>query len=160
MDRAAFVAAAGVAFLAACTDRRHPAPPLPSPSSASPTPDPDAAVLTAWSASEQRLAALYAPVVHPAAAIAALRANHVARAAAVAEHLRVRGLVAASAAAVAPLRGKPPAVVTALVAAERAAATGYLAALSRVSDPDVAVLGAELAAGARQHATVLRLVTA
>jgi hypothetical protein len=160
VDRdAALVAALGAAVLAGCTQRRVPVPPSPSRSStASPAADPAVAVLLGWEASERRLAALHASALRRVPGLTTLRRNHLARAGAIADRLRARGVASPSPTpAVRPLHGKPPALVAALVAAERGAATAYLGALARV-DADLATLGAELAAGARQHAVVLRLL--
>jgi hypothetical protein len=152
VDRDALLAAAlGAAVLTGCTaPRRVPALPSPSPSSA-PPPDPDAALLSSWAASERRVAGLYGP----GGPLAPLRANHLARAVAVEALLVARG--ASPAPSPAPAR---PAAVAALLTAERSLATAYLASLARAGDPAVAVLGAELAAGARQHAALLPLVPA
>jgi hypothetical protein len=158
VDRRAALAALGALVVTACTERRHALPPSPSASSPPPV-DPDVTTLVSWSASERRLALLYAPLLGKAPALRALRDNHTARAAAVADRLAVRGLSPSPVPT--PVRkGGVPALVAALVADEREAATRYLAALGRIADPGVAVLGAELAAGARQHAVVLRLVVA
>jgi hypothetical protein len=151
VDRDALLAAAlGAAVLTGCTaPRRVPALPSLSPSPA--PPDPDAALLSSWALSERRVAGLYGPT----GPLAPLRANHLARAAAAEALLVARGTSPSP-----PPAPARPAAVAALVAAERSLATGYLASLPRVTDPSVAVLGAELAAGARQHAALLPLVPA
>lgn len=156
MDRdAALVAALGAAVLAGCTERRVAVPPTPSgPVTPSPA-DPDVATLAAWSASEQRLAVLYAPLVRAVPSLAALRRNHTARARAVEGRLRALGSARASISRPVAPHGRPVALAAGLAAAERKAAAAYVAALSGLRDPDVAVLGAELAAGARQHVVVL-----
>ena len=160
MDRDALLAAAlGAAVLTGCTTS-SPTPPGPTPS---PTPsatpeDPDLALLTAWATDERVLAARYAPAVRAVPALAALRANHVTRAAAVVEHLRVRGAAAPAVPAQPPTKAAPRALVAALADAERRLAGRYVAALGGVRDPLVVTLGAELAAGARQHAALLALV--
>jgi hypothetical protein len=151
VDRDALLAAAlGAAVVTGCTAPRR-VPALPSPST-SPPPDPDAALLSSWALAERRTAGLYAAT----GPLATLRANHLARAAAAEALLAARGASPSPPPAV-PAR---PAAVAALVAAERALAAGYVAALGRVTDSAVAVLGAELAAGARQHAALLPLVPA
>lgn len=159
MDRDALLAAAlGAAVLSGCTsgDERPPRP------TASPTPtpspvDPDVALLRSWATAERALAARYAPAVRAVPALKPLRANHLARATAVADHLRARGTVAPAV----PRQPRAPretaALLRALADAETRQAARYVAALARVRDPLVAMLGAELAAGARQHATVLRV---
>jgi hypothetical protein len=159
VDRDAVLAAAlGAAVLTGCTSPSRPAP-TPSPSPSVPPPvDPDVAVLLSWAAAERSLAARYATAVHAVPALKPLRANHLARVAAAADHLRVRGVVPPPPPARAPLRGTPASLVRALADAERRLAAGYLADLTGVQNPKVAVLGAELLAGARQHATVLALV--
>lgn len=152
-------AALGTAVLAACTPSSPDPAPAPSPGTPSPTPvDPDVALLRTWSADERVLAARYAALVRAVPALKPLRANHVARAAAVADHLRVRGAAPLPIPAQAASKARPPALVDALADAERRLGARYLAALASVRDPKVAVLGAELAAGARQHVAVLRLV--
>jgi len=149
-------AALGAAVLAGCT--RSSSPPRPSPSpSPSPTPvDPDVAVLTAWYAAEHGIAARYGSPKGPV--LKALRANHLARADAVLDHLRVRGAGPPTPVPQPPLRGKTASLVKAFREAERALAGRYVTGLGAIRDPKVAVLGAELAAGARQHAVVLGLV--
>ena len=142
MDRRAFLGAA-LGAAVACTRRAAPRP-LPTATPApTPTVDPDVALLTSWWLSERRLLASL-----PAAA-APLRAAHATRADAVAEHLAARGAT-------------PPAAPTAAPSRDAArtmedASARYLADLARAASADVAVLGAELAAGARQHAVVLTL---
>lgn len=104
--------------------------------------DPDVAILSAWWQSERRLRAAL-----PAAATA-LRDAHHARAVAVAEQLVVRD---------APLPTDPAPPTRPASQEEAAAYTRYVSALDSITSPDVAVLGAELAAGARQAATILAL---
>ncbi|HEU0132823.1 MAG TPA: hypothetical protein VFQ85_17725 [Mycobacteriales bacterium] len=156
MDRdALLVAALGAAVLTGCTprsDRPGPATPSPLPSLA---PDPDQALLAAWAAAERLAAARYDRPVRAIPALAPLRANHLARARAVEARL-----TASPSAAPAPpaLGGPPAAVVRALVTAERALAASYAAAVARAADPEVVLLGATLAAGARQHAALLPIL--
>lgn len=155
MDRdALLVAALGAAVLGACTPDRTPALPSPTSSVSPSTVDPDVAVLTAWALAERNIAARYGLLVTKVPALKPLRANHLARAAYVAS-LRPGITVTPTAT---PLRGAPKVVVPAFVKAEKALAVSYVAALAGVRDPDVAALGAELAAGARQHAALLPLV--
>ena len=151
MDRDALLAAAlGTAVLTGCTTSRRDPAPTPSPTTPSPTPvDPDLATLRTWWTAEIRLSRAYARASRE---IRPLGANHAARAAAVADHLRVRR---------APLPARPAARAlsrAALRTAERRLAADLLADLAGVRDPLVATLGAELAAGARQHATLLGLL--
>jgi hypothetical protein len=159
MDRnAALAAALGAAVLAGCTADREAAPAPTTPSATTPPPaDPDLALLSGWYAAERRLAARYAVLVRRVPALAPLRANHDTRADAVRDHLLVRGASPAEQPG-APLRGAPRSLVKSFAAAERRLAAAYLSELARVTDPKVATLGAELAAGARQHATLLELV--
>lgn len=149
-------AALGAAVLAGCTrssGRPEPtASPTPSPSPV----DPDVAVLTAWYAAERGIADRYGTPTGPV--LKALRANHLARADAVLDHLRVRGVVAPTPVPRPALRGKTASLVRAFRDAEKALASRYVTGLGAIRDPKVAVLGAELAAGARQHAVVLGLV--
>jgi hypothetical protein len=144
---AALGLAAGAA-VAGCTNGGGTSP-TPAPTTPSPTPtlDPDLAILTAWWQSERRLLDSLPTTAAP------LRAAHAARLAAVAEHLAARG-------APPPSPSPSPRPVTALVKAELDASARYLKDLAAVASNDVAVLGAELAAGARQHATVLVLAQA
>ena len=152
------VAALGAAVLAGCTTSGAPDPePSESPTPTAPE-DPDAAQLRAWLALEQRYADRYAAAATRVATLKALRSNHTARADAVADHLRVRGLLPPDRVPVPALRGAPASVARTLARAERELAGRYVAALPRVTDPRVVVLGAELAAGARQHAELLALV--
>jgi hypothetical protein len=108
-----------------------------------PTADPDVALLTAWLVSERRLLASLPPAAAP------LRNAHATRAAAVAEHLAARGAPVPSGPSTSPVRDA--------ATAPRDASSRYLADVARAASADVAVLGAELAAGARQHAVVLAL---
>lgn len=149
-------AALGAAVLAGCT--RSPDPPGPTPSpTPSPSPlDPDVAVLTAWYAAERGIADRYGRPAGPV--LKALRANHVERAGAVLDHLRVRGVAAPTPAPRPALRGRTASLVRAFRDAEKALAGRYVLGLAAIRDPKVAVLGAELAAGARQHAVLLGLV--
>ena len=160
MDRDALLTAAlGAAVLTGCTPgRRDAAPPPESPSpSASPTVGPDVAVVVEWADAENALAFRYATLVKSVPALAPLRANHLARAEAVSEHLARLGGTP-SPAAVLHRKLPLPALVRSLTEAEREHATRVLARLSRLRDPDLVALGAELAAGARQHAVLLGLV--
>jgi len=160
VDRDALLAAAlGAAVLSGCTSGSGSRPtPAPTPTPSASPADPDLALLRSWATAERALAARYAPAVRAVPALKALRANHLARATAVVDHLRVRGAVAPAV----PRQPRAPrdtrALVRGLADAESRQAARYLAALARVRDPLVAMLGAELAAGARQHATVLRVV--
>jgi hypothetical protein len=157
VDRDAVLAAAlGAAALAGCTRAADPPGPTSSPTPSPPPVDPDVAVLTAWYAAECGIADRYGKPTGPV--LKALRANHLARADAVLDHLRVRGVVAPTPAARPPLRGKTASLVSAFRDAERALAGRYVLGLGAIRDPKVAVLGAELAAGARQHAVLLGLV--
>ncbi|MDQ1712594.1 MAG: hypothetical protein QOE45_2044 [Frankiaceae bacterium] len=147
MDRDALLAAAlGAAVLTGCTAPRR----VPSPSPTPPPVDPDVAVLRSWAALERRAVATYDVAVRTAPALAPLRANHLARAAAVEALLATRGAT--------PSPATPASRAPDPSSAERGLVAAILASLPRVADPDVAVLGAELAAGARQHATLLPLV--
>ena len=160
MDRDALLTAAlGAAVLVGCTPGRREAAPTPSPSSPSPSPveDPDVAVLVEWHGAEGALAFRYDALVKAVPALAPLRANHRTRADAVAEHLTRLGGTPSPGAVVNP-SASPAALAKSLAKAERDHAARVLSRLSRVRDPDVAVLGAELAAGARQHAVLLGLV--
>lgn len=152
MDRDALLAAAlGAAVLTGCTvPRRVPALPSPTPS---PPPDPDVALLRSWGAAERRAVTAYDTPVRTSPALNTLRANHLARAAAVEALLAERGASPSPPALAAPVLPAP-------VALERALVAGYLRDLGAVTDPGVAVLGAELAAGARQHLALLPLVPA
>lgn len=137
MDREALlVAALGAAVLTGCThhDARKPAP-RPTPS---PTTDPEAVVLAAWWAQEETLYSATPPGHLP------FRAAHRARRIAIEERLRARGL---------PLPSQPERWTLDLAGAERS----YVRSLAGLTDPDLVTLGAELAAGARQHAVVLGL---
>jgi hypothetical protein len=157
MDRdALLVAALGAAVLTGCTPDRQPRPtPSASPSLA-PT-DPDVATLRAWASAERSIAARYGTLVRTVPSLKPLRANHLARAAAVEERLAFLGAAPPSPPATEALRGKPAALLSAFAAAERRLAARYLADLRALRDPALAVVGAELAAGARQHAVVLGL---
>ncbi|HVF05761.1 MAG TPA: hypothetical protein VNA20_13045 [Frankiaceae bacterium] len=162
MDRDVVLAAAlGAAVAAGCTTSERPAP---EPTAAvTPTPtavpeDPDVVALRSWLAAERRLAARYAAVVRQVPALRPLRVNHTTRATALTDHLRARGVDPGPAATVAPLRGKPGTVVRTLARAERDLAAAYVATLPKVGDTAVLLLGAEFAAGARQHAVVLAQV--
>lgn len=141
--RALLLGALGVA-VAGCTSGGGDDPsPTPAQSTASPTPatPPDAALLTAWWLTERRL--------HDAlpASYVPFRAAHEARIAAVEEHLRALG---------APVPTAPaPKRIDDHTKAAIVASAGYLGDVRRAVSPDVAVLGAELAAGARQDAMVL-----
>lgn len=133
--------------LGACTRRRRRVVPSPT-ATRSPTPVPDGDLLAAWYAAEQRLVRLSGTV--PGAA--SVRADHLIRSRAILDRLHVLGLGP-------PTVTLPPAVPhakAALATAEGAAARTYVAALPAVVDPAVAVLGAELAAGARAAAVALR----
>jgi hypothetical protein len=155
VDRdALLVAALGAAVLGACTPDRTPALPSPTVSVPASPVDPDVAVLTAWALAERNIAARYGLLVTKVPALKPLRTNHLARSA-YAASLRPGITVTPTAK---PLHGAPKLVVPAFAKAERALATSYVAALAGVRDPDVAALGAELAAGARQHAALLPLV--
>ena len=158
MDRDALLTAAlGVAVLSGCTATRRTAPPAPSPTP-SPLAHPDVAVLVEWGEAERALAFRYAPLVKAVAALAPLRANHLARAEAVDEHLARLGGGTPSPGAVVNPSAPPATLAKALAKLERDHAARCLSVLARVRDADVAVLGAELAAGARQHAVLLGLV--
>ena len=161
MDRDSLLAAAlGAAVLTGCTSRSRPAP---APS-ASPTPspaptDPDVAVLSGWIVEESRLADAYGAIVERLPSIAPLAGNHRDRAEELVTQVARRGAVPPRGGPGGGARtGSPGRVVAELARLEREAAARYLTALGRVADPGVAVLGAELAAGARQHAAVLRRV--
>ncbi len=159
MDRDAVLAAAlGAAVLTGCTGRARRSAPTPSapPPSASPTPtDPDVATLLSWAAAERSIAARYAAFARSVPSLAALRTNHLARAEAVEEQLAFRGVRVVDAPATPPLRGARRSVVRAFATAERRLAADYLRDLRALRDAGLAVLGAELATGARQHAIVL-----
>ncbi len=137
MDREGLlVAALGAAVLTGCTSHDEPAPtPTPTPS---PTADPEALVLTSWWTQEETLYANTPPSHVP------FRAAHRARRTAIEERLRARGV---------PIPGEPERWTLDLAGAERA----YTRSLAGLTDPDLVTLGAELAAGARQHAAVLGL---
>jgi hypothetical protein len=155
VDRdALLVAALGAAVLGACTPDRTPALPSPSAPGTTPPVDPDVAVLAAWALAERNIAARYGLLVSKVPALKPLRANHLARSA-YAASLRPGITVHPTAT---PLHGAPKLVVKAFVKAEKALAVSYVTALAGVRDPAVATLGAELAAGARQHAALLPLV--
>lgn len=151
MDRdAVLVAALGTAVLAACTSSSPPAP-TPSPSTPSPEPvDPDLALLLGWHTAELTMAARYGGGNVPV-----FGDLHRAHARDVADHLRVRGEPPPPPPSRGPYRGRRPALLKALARAERDLAARYQAALADVRDPKVALLGAELAASARQCAAVL-----
>jgi hypothetical protein len=163
VDRdALLVASLGAAVLTGCTTSPSPAPlpsgsPSPSPS-VTPAADPDVALLVTWASRERVLAARYAALARSVPALAPLRANHTSRAAAVERLVAERGGRLLETKPPRALTGPRRDVVAAFVTAERRLAARYVAALRDVRDPDVAVLGAELAAGARQHAALLRLV--
>jgi hypothetical protein len=160
VDRdALLVAALGAAVLTGCTTSPSPAPlPSGSPSASRAPVDPDVALLATWASRERVLAARYAALARSVPALAPLRANHTARAAAVERLVAARGGTPLETEPPPALKGPRRDVVAAFVTAERRLAARYVAALRDVRDPDVAVLGAELAAGARQHAALLRLV--
>lgn len=147
MDRDALLAAAlGAAVLTGCTSDDDPAPtPRPGPPTghSSRDVDPDLPIVLAWWVSEHHLQkatpATYVP----------LRAARAERIAAMAERLLALG---------GNTNSPGPKPIADLAKAERDASARYLVSLARVTDPAVAVLGAELAAGARQHATVLALL--
>ena len=157
MDRDALLAAAlGAAVLTGCTSSGDDDPtPTPVPSSPSPEPyDTDITVLRGWWSAELTLMRMCAAGQRKTPALRALAQNHNARLNAVADHLRVRDEPQPRIPAV-----KQPAVpLAALTSDERHLVTGYLDDLPRVIDPLVVTLGAELAAGARQHATLLGLL--
>lgn len=153
---ALLVAALGAAVLTGCT----PSAPVPSPSvspSVPPSADPDVAVVSAWAVEERSLAARYGPLAARVPALAPLRANHLARAAACEALLSARGAVVPHATG-RPSNGAPRALMAAFATVERRLAARYLTDVALVRDADVAVLGAELAAGARQHALALSVV--
>jgi hypothetical protein len=153
VDRDALLAAAlGAAVLTGCTVPRR-VPALPSPTPSPSPPDPDVALLRSWAAGERRAVTAYDTPVRTSPALNTLRANHLARAAALEALLAERGASPSPPAIAAP--GLP-----APVAMERALVAGYLRDLAAVTDPVIAVLGAELAAGARQHLALLPLVPA
>ena len=135
MDREGLlVAALGAAVLTGCTRHDTPAP-TPTPS---PTTDPRVAVLAAWWTTEATLHASTPPSHVP------FRNAHRARLAAIEERLAALGATPPP---------PPRAGRLDLAGAERS----YTRSLAGLSDPDPVTLGAELAAGARQHAAVLGL---
>lgn len=146
MDRDALLVAALGAAVVGCTAGREDDP-APVPTTPSPTPAAaDVALLESWWRRERSLAASL-----PASYIP-LRNNHLTRAAAVAEHLAALGA--------APPSPPAPVPVADHAKAARDAAARYVAELTGAASADVAVLGAELAAGARQHAVVLAALAA
>lgn len=157
MDRDALLAAAlGTAVLTGCTSSGDDDPtPAPAPSSPTPDPvDPDITILRGWWSAEFTLMRMCAAGARKTPALRALAQNHNARLNAVADHLRVRDEPQPRI----PAAQQPAVTLAALTRDERRLVTGYLDDLPRVTDPLVVTLGAELAAGARQHAVLLGLL--
>lgn len=153
-DRRLLVAFGALA-LTGCTPSRRPSP-TPAPTTPTPTPlsAPDLAVLRRWALAERHIVMRYSALVGKMPDLIPLRQNHAVRAEAVERRLPERPVLPRTG----PLDGRVPEVVRAFVAAERALAESYLADLAGLADPANAVLGAELAAGARQHVVILRAV--